>query len=244
MRRRDGRDSVCPFTSRHRIGKHADGIVVTPLGLVDLGLVVDHFEIARSALLRQQNLLLGLVQLMQLPVNIGKPQVIFGFVRLELDQLLILLQSLRILPFIEKRLRQAPDVAGLVRFQFHRVPIGLLGIGRIVHLRVSVAKLVIQSGAGRALQCLLQQRHRRLQLAFVHQELRQLLDRALVFRVARQDIAQHALRIVIRIGQPVKPRQPQSRFRIGWIQANDLLQLRDRQGHRGLLVRGVGQVSE
>ena len=82
VRGRSGVNSVCAFASVTASESTRTASSKRPSASIDPGLVVNHFEVAWSPLLRQQNLFLGLVQLMKLPVNIGKTQIIVGFLRL------------------------------------------------------------------------------------------------------------------------------------------------------------------
>src|SRR2546422_10751939 len=91
MIRRPPRSTLFPYTTLFRsrqtclrlyprdgVGEHTDGVLKPTLRLVDHRLVVDHFQAARGALLGVQDVLLGLVEMVQLPIDLRQSEVEIG----------------------------------------------------------------------------------------------------------------------------------------------------------------------
>ncbi len=170
----------------HGIGEHADGVVKSALGLVNRRFVIDHFQIARGALLGKQDVLLGFIELFQLAVNLGQPQIVIGILGIHSHETLILFERFRIFLFVQKRLCESPAVGDLAGLSFGGLPVGIFGIGQIVGLRIRVAIKIPKARCSRAIQDILQYGNGFLRFPFIEQKLRQLLDGIFVFRLSRE----------------------------------------------------------
>ena len=89
-RRQSGR---LPLDARHRIRQDADGVLVTPLRLVEHRFVVHHFQAARSVLPGLHEIFFGFIELMQLAVNLRDSQIDVRVVRHHIGKLLVNFQS-------------------------------------------------------------------------------------------------------------------------------------------------------
>ena len=83
-----------------------------------------------------------------------------------------------------------------------------------------------------------------LRFPFVEQKLRQLFDAIFIFRLARQQGAQHGFGLVVVVLQAVEPREPQRGVGIGGIEAQDFGILLGGARQRVLLRRSVTQIAQ
>ncbi len=78
-----------PLYAGDRVGKDANGVVVTPLRLIEHGLVVHDFEAARSVLASFQKALFSAIELMHLAVDLRDAQINIGIIGHQVGKLLI-----------------------------------------------------------------------------------------------------------------------------------------------------------
>src|SRR2546422_11407401 len=126
MIRRPPRSTLFPYTTLFRsrqtclrlypgdgVREHTDGVLKPTLRLVDHRLVVDHFQAAWGALLGVQDVLLGLVEMVQLPIDLRQSEVVVRVVRFDFDEFLELLECRGVFLLSKQRLRQPAPVADI-----------------------------------------------------------------------------------------------------------------------------------
>ena len=131
-----------PLDARGRVRQHADGIVIAALGLVQHRLVVHYFQVARCVLPRFHEILFGLIELVQLAVNLGDSQIHVRVVRGNIRKLLVDFQRLGIFFFGQQGLPQPPLVAQLRRIEFFGLAVSLFRLGQLMRLGASISQKI------------------------------------------------------------------------------------------------------
>ena len=97
-----------------------------------------------------QDVLLGLVEMVQLPIDLRQSEVVVRVVRFDFDEFLELLECRGVFLLSKQRLRQPAPVADISGVELNRFAVRLFGLRRVVGLRVGVAQQVEQPRGGRA----------------------------------------------------------------------------------------------
>ena len=129
--------------ARDGIGQHLYRFVVVALVLIEKRFVVENFQAARRELLGARQTRFGLIELSQPSVKLRGPQEIFRRARLQLRQLVELLERFRVFIFRHQRLRQSVAMAWILRIRGNGLAVGLFRLGVILRLRIRVAQQVV-----------------------------------------------------------------------------------------------------
>ena len=87
-RRRDGRTGIA-FYADDGVGEHANGVFVAALRFVQHRFVVHDFYVAGRVLAGFEQVLFGLIELIELAIDLRDGEIVVGIVGHQVDQLLI-----------------------------------------------------------------------------------------------------------------------------------------------------------
>jgi len=177
--------------------RNADGIFVAAPEPGTASPRVHDFQAAGRVLPSLDQILFGLIELVQLAVNLRDSQIHVRIIRHYIGKLLVHAQGLGRFFLSQQGLPQSALVTQLRRIKLKRL------CGRLLPPLARSCACVYASPK------IQEQRRRRMRgdslqksdrlggLAFVHQQLRQLLDRRLVFRIALQDALENLFGLVV-----------------------------------------------
>ena len=226
------------------VGEHADRVFVAALRFVQHRFVVHDFYVAGRVLAGLEQVLFGLIELVEFAVDLRDGEIVVGVVGHQVDQLLIDRQGVLIFFFGHQRLAESAQVIELRRIDFRCAAIGGFGFGEIFRLRVGVAEEIEKDGRGIVVRHVFEQRNGFGGFAFVEQKLRELFDGGLVFGVGFQDAAEDVFGFVVLVAEAIEAREPERGFGVGRLEAVDLFVLLDGVvGDFGLAAAGA-QVAE
>ena len=210
-----------------RVGEHANRVFVAALRFVQHRFVVHDLYVAGRVLAGFEQVLFGLVELVELAIDLRNCEIVVGVVGHQVDQFLIDRQSVLIFFFGHQRLAESAQMIQLGRIDFGGAAIGGFGFGEIFGLRVGVAEQIEEDGRRIATRHAFEQRNGFGRFAFVEQKLRELFDGGLIFGIGLQNAAQYFFGLVVLIAQAIKAREPERGFGVGRLETVDLFVLFD-----------------
>ncbi len=207
------------FDAGDGVGKHANGIFVAALRLVQHGFVVHDFETAGSVLAGFDEIVFGFVELMKLAVNLRHAEINVGVIRHQVGQFLVDGEGVGIFFFGHEGLAETALVAEFGGIKFGGFAIGDFRFRQVVRLRVSVAEKIEHRGRRRARGYFFEQRDGFGGFAFVEEQLGELLDGRLVVGIFLQHAAQDGFGFVVFVAQAIEAREPERGFGVAGIEA-------------------------